>query len=84
MGARHVAELHRLPQTGEGHEVRKILLVRPTSMDVREIGKPFDFGGDVGKVLELGNGECTGWHHRGRGRHRVPPLFFAATKRAPL
>jgi hypothetical protein len=35
-------------------------------------------------MLELGHSERAGWHERGRGRHRVPTLFYATKNLTPL
>ena len=72
MGACDVAELLRLPQACEGHEVLDVLLVGPPRIGIGEVGKPFDLGRHLRQCLELGRGKGAR-QQRGRGkrgRHR--------------
>ena len=77
MGAGHVAELLRLAQAGEGHEVLDVLLVGPAGVRVGEVGEPFDLRGDVRQGLELGGGErVTGRRCRALGAGMVMTRVF--------
>jgi class 3 adenylate cyclase len=62
MSARHVAELLRVPQACEGHEVVEILPVGPPRIGIGEVGKPRDPRGTSANPLELSRGErrCGG------------------------
>src|SRR3989454_201744 len=88
IGAGHVAELGRLPQACEGHEVGDVLPVGAARVGVREVGKPLDLRRHVRQGEKLSWGK-SGQRHKRRGHylrrstwHRTSPHSGVARSKA--
>jgi hypothetical protein len=57
MGPRNVTEFLRPLDPDEEHEVLHIIHVGPLGVFVKNVGKPLNFGRDIGQTLKLGSGE---------------------------
>ena len=57
VGARDGAEFFWFDDAGETHEVLQRVFVGAARALVAEVGEPFDFGRNVGQVLELDGGQ---------------------------
>jgi hypothetical protein len=57
VGAGDGAQLGDAAQAGEGDELLDVDLVGAAGFGVGEVGEPFELGGNVSQITELGRGE---------------------------
>jgi len=71
----------RLAQPGEGGKLLDIVFISAAGFGIGDVGEPFEFGGNVGQVAELGRRQRAPFKRNQVFRHHPAPVFLRTLPR---